>query len=233
MWTLLNASTQQQPISDSACSFSLGIPPKTDIFASPQLGYHFSAPIAYVRRPTESLQYARATISVPLVPARNENKTLQFDQAGLIFVQLHHSHTSPSAAEPGSASDHDSLHKHPRWIKAGIEFYEGQMYGSIVVRDKWCDWSLFQIPDLPASAEDHKLPPFASVTIEAKRTGDALMLLLVMPNGVRSPIRKVPWWFMEDEMQEMSWVGVYGARPDPFDETREEMEVRFADVRIG
>lgn len=71
--------------------FTLKTPPKTDIFASPTNGYHFSAPIAYKCLPTRNFRKARATITIPftlncLPTTEVGNPTLQFDQAGLVFV---------------------------------------------------------------------------------------------------------------------------------------------------
>ena len=33
--------------------------------------------------------------------------------------------------------------KKSKWIKTGIEFYEGKALVSTVVRDRWADWSLY------------------------------------------------------------------------------------------
>jgi hypothetical protein len=43
---LLNPDPLQDEIHEQNV-FTLKIPPKTDIFASPTIGYHFSAPFAY------------------------------------------------------------------------------------------------------------------------------------------------------------------------------------------
>lgn len=229
--TLLNEASDQSPITDRS-SITLRIPPKTDIYASPSLGFPFSAPIAYTTLPTASLTLARTTISLPLVQPKSHtsdslNRTQQFDQGGLIFVQPHPSHPSPSAAESGSDQTTASGHTPPKWVKAGIEFYNGHMRGSVVVRDRWADWSLFEVPQAAFKSSDTDGIQTVSITLEADRLDDALAIWLVVPGSDRMPVRKILWWFLKNERQDNSWVGVYGARPDPNDETKENLEVRF------
>lgn len=104
---------------------------------------------------------------------------------------------------------------HPRWIKAGIEVWEGKAWGSIVVREKWSDWSLFELEE-PSEKGAYKL------TLQIKRMGDALMIYVLSEGQERKSVRKVPWVFFEEERRgvESVMVGVYGARPDPFDEAK-------------
>ncbi|TVY36688.1 Uncharacterized protein LOCC1_G006059 [Lachnellula occidentalis] len=235
----INTVPSQAPITDTQAPFTLSIPPKTDIFVSPALGYHFSAPIIYTAIATDAFKSTRATISVPFrLPTSNPdssglNPTLQFDQAGLIFVLPDPSLPNPSRTHPGSHAEIDTG-VHPKWIKAGIEVWEGKAWGSIVVRDKWSDWSLFELPASALGARSGVLgsKPSATITLEASRIGDALMIYVVEEGQEAKPVRKVPWWFMDGETEEAFWVGVYGARPDPFGETMRNLEVEFAGFEV-
>ncbi|TVY43883.1 Uncharacterized protein LSUB1_G002035 [Lachnellula subtilissima] len=234
----VNTVSEQAPIIDTQNSFTLSIPPKTDVFVSPVLGYHFSAPVIYTNIATDSFKSSRATISVPFqLPSPNSesgsNPTIQFDQAGLIFVLPDPSLPKPSRAHPGSHSE-IKTGVHPKWVKAGIEVWEGKAWGSIVVREKWSDWSLFELPASALGAHAGILgsKPSATITLEADRVGDALMIYMVEEGQEPKPVRKVPWWFMEDETEDAFWVGVYGARPDPFDEATRNLEVELAGFEV-
>lgn len=58
-------------------------------------------------------------------------------------------------------------------------------------------------------------------------------MIFVLENGrERKLARKVPWWFMDGETEEVCWVGVYGARPDPLDETKRYLEVIFEGFEV-
>ncbi|RDW58680.1 hypothetical protein BP6252_13156 [Coleophoma cylindrospora] len=185
---------------------------KTDIFASPTIGYHFSSPVAFVALPTQDFALARSKISIPYTlssKSPSDNPTLQFDQAGIVVVLPSSKHPEPSKHQPGTA---DPKQPHPKWVKVGVEVWEENGYGSVVARDRWSDWSLFDV-EKPDETPSGKL----SATFELERMVDALMIYRVTESG-RVPVRKVPWWFLEGETEETMWIGVYVARPDPFDQ---------------
>lgn len=223
---LLNSAPSQDDIHEQNV-FTLKIPPKTDIFASPTIGYHLSAPIAYRSLPIRNFSKARATITIPFtlncVPTSGiENPTLQFDQAGLVSVFLDPKLPAPCLANPGSG---ETEKPHPKWIKAGVEVWEGKALGSVVVREKWSDWSIFAVANSAEVVE-------VKVTIEMEKLGDALMIYKII-GAERELIRKVPWCFLEGEMKEHIWIGVYGARPDPYDEAQgENLEACFENFVI-
>lgn len=210
---LLNAIPGQE---NSTKNFTLQTPPKTDIFASPTIGYHFSAPIVYVTLPIREFHSAAATITVPytlslLNTAGVNNPTLQFDQGGLVFALLEKDSPIPTKEAPGGKDDH------PRWIKAGVEIWEGKAWGSIVVREKWSDWSLFDV-------EKNAVVGGYELRLQMEKLGDALVIFALGGDGGKEKtlVRKVPWVFLEEEIEDVDkmWVGVYGARPDPFDEAK-------------
>lgn len=246
--TLVNAVPSQAPITGHEAHFSLAAPPQTDLYASPALGYHFSAPIAYTQLPTSRFASLQVSVAVPFtlplfqppLHARDaaeaveaaeaaRNPTLQFDQGGIVFVLPHASHPNPSATEPGSSGA--SPTPHPRWVKAGIEVYEGRPYGSVVVRDRWSDWSLYDLPDYSLGGPTRESIA-AALTLRADRNGDALVISVVDIDGEKRPVREVPYWFLHDEVEDSCWVGVIGARPDPTKEAKRDLEVRFKGLEI-
>ncbi len=208
---LLNAIPSQE---HSKEKFTLQTPPKTDIFASPTTGYHFSSPIVFVTLPIRDFYSAAASISIPYtlsLPSTVEvsNPTLQFDQGGLVLALLEKDSPLPTKEAPGDKDNH------PRWIKAGVEVWEGKAWGGVVVREKWSDWSLFDV-------ERNAIIGGYELRLQMEKLGDALMIFMLGgdENQGKTLVRKVPWVFLEEEIEDVDrvLVGVYGARPDPFDE---------------
>ena len=70
------------------------------------------------------------------------------------------------------------------------------------------------------------------MTIETERLGDALMIYNIL-GAEKTLVRKVPWCFLEGETKETVWIGVYGARPDPYDEAQgKNLVARFENFVI-
>lgn len=102
-------------------SLKLAALPRTDIFASPTISYHFSSPVAFLSLPTQEFRFARSKVSIPdtlLSKTASNNPTLQFDQAGILVVLPSLKHPDPAKNNPGSA---DSGKPHPKWVKISIE----------------------------------------------------------------------------------------------------------------
>jgi hypothetical protein len=102
------------------------------------------------------------------------------------------------------------------------------------VRDKWCDWSHFELPASSLGRESGIVGgrQCATITLEASRIGDALMIYVLDEGHEPKLVRKVPWWFMDGETEETCWVGVYGARRGPFDKATSILEVGFAAFQV-
>lgn len=88
-----------------------------------------------------------------------------------------------------------------RWVKTGVEFYQGEVYVSTVAADRWADWSLVQV-----GIQEGK-----RVTLEMAREEDTLWICVV-DGEKRVPIREVTWLLSEAAETEC-WVGVYTATP--------------------
>jgi hypothetical protein len=157
-------------------AFTLSTPLGTDIWRKPPHINVFTAPLHPSPLPKYDLrlfQRVRTTVSLP-----PSSKLRHFDNAGLI---LHF--TSP---RPGTQD---------KWIKAGIEFYEGKNWVSTVGCDAWSDWSVVPLPVDGAESRP-------KVTVEAERKGKSLWVYQIVKNGEaeeRIPLRELNWVFAEEE----------------------------------
>ncbi|TEB29852.1 hypothetical protein FA13DRAFT_1689506 [Coprinellus micaceus] len=175
--------------------FSLSAPPGTDIWRKPPAHDAFNAathPASLPQYPLESFQRARVTFELP--PGE---ELRQYDQAGLL---LHFT-------KPGLAANQT------KWLKTGIEWYQGKPYISTVSTDAYSDWSIVPIPEFTSN----EARPGA--TIEARREQDALgkslwVYWVVRDQGgnelERRPLREVNWVFAGDGEEEGWSVGVAG-----------------------
>ncbi|KAJ3536600.1 hypothetical protein NMY22_g5966 [Coprinellus aureogranulatus] len=180
--------------------FTVSASPGTDIWRKPPSHDAFNAPthpdpLAQIK--LESFQRARLTFVLP--PG---NELRQYDQAGLL---LHFT-------KPGLAQNQT------KWLKTGIEWYQGKPYISTVSTDAYSDWSIVPIPEF--TSNDAR----PTATIEARRERDTLGKSLWVywivkdekGNEVeRRPLREVNWVFALDDQEEGWSVGIAGftARP--------------------
>ncbi|KAK5129042.1 hypothetical protein LTR85_000375 [Meristemomyces frigidus] len=185
--------------------FELHASSKTDIFASPPSTYRLNAPRSCIT--TDASSFISATITFSF------SWRYQFDQAGLLIATVHPSLLQPSGEQPGDSTTH------PRWIKVGVEVFDGESYASVVVRDPWCDWSVS--PYLPQETG----PREVRMTVEVVRAGNALWIYRIAEGAKRRLMRKVNCWFdssAESRNEGSLLVGAYAARPDPNDEAMGE-----------
>jgi len=139
----------------------------------------FNAPTIYKSITLSTFQRARVTIS--------STWSNLYDQGGLVFI-----------LQDGKNNDTDQ-----KWIKSGIEFFDGEAYVSTVAADRWADWSLVQ-----AGIKDGK-----EVTLEMERNEkEGTLWIYVIDGERRIPIREVTWVLSEAGEMEC-WVGVYAATP--------------------
>ncbi|OQO07923.1 hypothetical protein B0A48_06715 [Cryoendolithus antarcticus] len=193
-WETLNAPSSVLP-KDPSAPFTLTTAPKTDIWRHPTLK-SFNAPAVGRRVPFKHFTSIKTTVSGPW--------RTQFDQGGLFLVFL----PSPSS-EPSKS----------QWVKAGIEFFNGEAKLGVVGTDKYSDWSLCPMFEKGQSA-----------TFEAVKDGETLWVYAVV-GGKREALREVKWAEMEREGE--IWVGVYAAKPTAEEGDAEKgLEVRFEGVEV-
>ncbi|KAI1108252.1 hypothetical protein F5Y14DRAFT_94930 [Nemania sp. NC0429] len=158
--------------------FTLQANPNTDIWRKPPTTNVWSAPISHTATDLLSkFRSARVTFWAPW--------TERYDQAGLLLVPRRASSAMPTT---GSTPPE-------KWLKTGIEYYQGQPQLSTVGCDRWADWSIAP-PSRPVD-------PARGVTLEAVREADELgvsvwiyHLVLDEATGAvaeRIPLREVTW----------------------------------------
>ncbi|KAK1981762.1 hypothetical protein LZ30DRAFT_749830 [Colletotrichum cereale] len=184
-------------------AFNLSAPPDTDVWKKPPSHNVYNAPIQAL--PTKSLsQFKSAKITF------SGEWSEQYDQAGLILT-------------------FDSLSgRDRRWIKTGLEFYNGAPQLSTVTTHTWSDWSVAPL----AAFEDTK-----SITVYAEKAQDELGLSLwvyyVKQDGTKEPLREVTWVYGDDDASGKDWnltVGALVARPAK--NVGCDLEVQFKDFEV-
>ncbi|MCJ1401644.1 hypothetical protein MMC11_004861 [Xylographa trunciseda] len=195
-------SSHPPPSSPLPSLFTLTCPPDTDLWRKPPGHDVFTAPFLYRSMPLSSFRHARVSISA-------EWKTL-YDQGGLCIIL---------PQKEGKS----------KWIKLGIEFYNGAPNVSTVACDRWADWSLSPLPKGEAQG----------VTVGMEREvldGKATSVLVVYVDegDKRRHVREVTWVFEDAEDNERKcWVGVLVAKPTrDADDEEADLEVRFKGLEI-
>ncbi|KAL3424546.1 hypothetical protein PVAG01_03827 [Phlyctema vagabunda] len=190
------------PPSASSTSFSLSTPSSVDIWRKPPVLDVFNAPVIYKSIALSKFKRVRVTIS-------GAWETL-FDQGGLVFVL------------PSQNTDEKQ-----RWIKSGIEFYEGSPFVSTVGADRYADWSLLPVPQ--ASQAKGKL----TLEFERHPTDDTLWVYVIDEKEGKLPAREVTWALDNLQGDKQVWVGVYVAKPTKSDEGKKEvLDVQFEDFEL-
>ncbi|KAH7389521.1 hypothetical protein DE146DRAFT_664388 [Phaeosphaeria sp. MPI-PUGE-AT-0046c] len=184
--------------------FTITSPLGTDIWRKPPNINVFTAPThpsPLLKHPLISFYRTRLTVSLP------PTFTLrQFDQAGLI---LHFTSLDPT--------------KQDKWIKTGLEFYNGRSWISTAGCDAWSDWSV-----VPMDVGDADGP---KVTVEAERTGKSLWVYQIVKAAdgkeERLPLRELNWVFAEEAAWDVG-IGGFVAR-ETQGEGSNELVGRFED----
>lgn len=193
-------------------------PPSHDVFTGPSSSLLLllfkaettnqqAAPFrTHSKRPTSSFCSATLTFAA--------NYTLQYDQAGilLIFTDRHN---------PGASR---------KWIKAGIELYDGVARLSTVCCDAWADWSVAPVPDERDVAHGRR-PITLSIEKHIDASGLSLWVYHVVDaDGGRGktkiPMREVCWPFGEAASE--GWeLEVAAAVARPAKDTKDKFEAKF------
>lgn len=200
------AGQPPQHVLNTGATFDLIVKAPQDFWRQPPDIDIFTAPALYQPMPLHSFSRARVT-------AKANYKTL-YDQGGL-FMALPTRTGNPLQ----------------RWIKAGIEFYNGVPHFSVVVAGSSADWSLMPMPDNN---------PVVTVEFERSIRGtdvwsgkESLWVYLVDSEGKRIAVRQVTDVFLDGEIGEL-WVGAFAGKPGETVEggTGSQLTVTFSNLEI-
>ncbi|ROW01037.1 hypothetical protein VSDG_02754 [Cytospora chrysosperma] len=196
-------------------SFTIKASPGTDIWRKPPSTDVFNAPrAAHVSNKTTAplSTFQSAQVSFLLHPKE------QYDQAGLVL-----SLRPAGAAHPSSVSGDSSP---PKWLKTGVEYYNGVPKAATVACDSWADWSL---SDVKAGGGGGG---WVTVLVESgsDELGQSLWVYQVL-DGEKVPLREVCWVFGHGgpDKWEVA-VEAYACRPEKG--TEEELSVEFRDFDV-
>ncbi|KAL9106193.1 MAG: hypothetical protein Q9227_008726, partial [Pyrenula ochraceoflavens] len=122
----------------------------------------------------------------------------RYDQAGLLL-----------SLRKGPSPDHSKPPQ--RWIKAGVEFYNGSPMLSTVACQDWADWSVTPHHSRTATPKD----TWTTILVqrEADENGISLWFYLVLDNGDKVPLREVTWVFGDEPESWELEVLAMAARP--------------------
>ena len=173
--------------------FTITAPPATDIWRKPPTTDVFNAPTdMHPGIPLTSFISSKITFSFPC--------KYRYDQGGLLL------HLT-------KAGEKD------RWLKTGVEFYNGKPYVSTVGCDRFADWSIYPVDGV-----------VAEYTVQVRREGDENgkgLWVYWVREGERVPVREVAWFFADEEDWAIS-VGARACRPASSEVTGgESLVVRF------
>ena len=187
-------------------TFTISAKSSTDAWRKPPSTNDFNAPTfvpAGVKTTGPLSKFKSVSVSFSFTP-----KVL-YDQAGVVLAMR----------PAGSGSAKDSAP--PKWVKSGVELFNGTPCMGTVATDSWSDWSLAPVPDeaifLPEGAPGSK-QGFVRVLVE--KGGDdlkapTLWVYLVTDEGVKKPLREITWVFDPAIGDWEVEVAAYAARPQP------------------
>jgi len=201
-----------------ANTFTLEAQPNTDIWRKPPSTDVFNAPICRTQSGhLKNFKSARITFWA--------DWTERYDQAGLLLILARASNSCDGRSERSSPE---------RWVKTGIEYYQGVPQLSAVGCDRWADW---HVSPLAKKSDD------GTVTLEAVRESDEngksiwiYQLVLDSEGKVKEkqPMREICWILAdEDEGGGEEWqLDVSPLLCRPASGTSEVLKVEFRDFEV-
>jgi uncharacterized protein len=164
--------------------------------------------------PLTSFRSARITFSFAW--------TEQYDQGG-IYLAFRRSGSSSDTSIPAE-----------KWIKTGVEFYNGVPMIGTVACDTWADWSLAPLPPSTAQgSSDGKRWITVHLQREGDKNGTSVWVYLVGEDGTQSPLREVCWVFGGGDEDIASWeleVAGFAARPET--SVKDGLDVHFKGFEV-
>ncbi|KAK4150787.1 hypothetical protein C8A00DRAFT_36614 [Chaetomidium leptoderma] len=205
-------------------TFTITAGPGTDIWRKPPTTDVFNAPIALpppneggggprpLRTTGPLTSFLSARLSLNFTPQQ------QYDQGG-ILLSFHRRHTTTTTTTPSSTTTASPPQK---WIKSGIELYNGHPRLSTVSCDNWADWSVADLHQHPTSSQQEEGSSSASETgwttmlIEKDKdvNGTGVWVYRVTDEGEKVPLREICWVFGDRPEEWDVEVHAMAARPE-------------------
>lgn len=171
--------------------------------------------------PLSTLLSARISFRLP-------SPLAQYDQAGLLLSLRHQDAAATrNPTTTTTTSGTSPPPPPPKWIKTGVEFYNGTPRAATVACDSWADWSLSPITTTSSDAG------WVTVAVEngVDELGKSLWVYQVASGGEKIPLREVCWPFGHGGGDEWE-VGVEAYACRPSKEASEELVVEFRDFEV-
>lgn len=207
-WKVINTPLPPPSPTELSHGFTIHAPSSSDLWETPTTAPVFTSPMIYQSIPLGPFRTARVTITADL-------KDL-YAQGGLALI-IHR----PDAARA--------------WVKAGVEFMNGEQLVCVVGRDTLPDASLGTVITTGSGSDADANAVEAEVTIEMVREETGLAVFEIVAgdgsgHGKRRVIREMAWVFSGSGDEEC-WIGAYAAKPlgdakDP------DIVVRFRDLVV-
>ncbi|KAK4109091.1 hypothetical protein N656DRAFT_690724, partial [Canariomyces notabilis] len=191
-------------------------PPTTDVFNAPAVRPPGVAPSA---GPLLSFLSARVSLRF--------NWRDQYDQGGLLLSFIRREFTTiPTSSSPPPQ----------KWIKTGIEFYNGSPRLSTVACDAWADWSVAELQAPTSSADATTTTTDRWTTVEIAREedqhGTSLWVYQVLDSGEKVPLREICWVFGDRPEEWEVEVKAMAARPGKGVPEGEGLVVEFGGMEV-
>ncbi|KAL7929652.1 hypothetical protein V8C35DRAFT_314891 [Trichoderma chlorosporum] len=185
----------------AASTFTVSAPADTDVWKKPPSHDVFTAPYKSLSKDSfPKFRSASLTFTSTYIH--------QFDQAGIVLV-----FTKPSAPR--------------KWIKAGVELFNGQPRLSTVCCDNWADWSVAN-----ANSADEIQAGRKTVTILVERLDahDGSCLWVYCVDGdEKIPMREINWPYGDKDAWDLE-IGALVARPNK--DTTDHLEAKFQNFQV-
>ncbi|KAL2264107.1 hypothetical protein VTK26DRAFT_1976 [Humicola hyalothermophila] len=183
-----------------ASTFSITAAPGTDIWRKPPTTDVFNAPTATPNTPLRTAGPLTSFLSARL--SLSFAWQAQYDQGGLLL-----SFSRRSRSRDQGQDQNDGGARPPeKWIKTGIEFYNGQPRLSTVACDSWADWSVCDLSrpggdnkddnnERSSSGGEEKQWTTVQVEKDKDEHGTSLWVYWVLGDGSKVPLREICWVF--------------------------------------
>lgn len=122
----------------------------------------------------------------------------------------------------------------PKWIKTGVEYYNGEPKAATVACDAWADWSLGPVAAAAAAAAAD-VPKWVTVLVEVsgnQESGRGLWVYQLVEEGGQEkkvPLREICWVFGSQTDEWDITVEAYACRPA---KEKVDLQVEFRDFEV-